>query len=256
MLKFLLKSLVELTGNRFVSRKLATFTESKYSKFLVPAFASIYKIDQEEMRDPLSSYPSVQALFTRKLKQDLRPIDSHEASAVSPVDGVLNDYGTIQDGIAFSVKGKQLSIDELLGSKTKASRYNGGSYMVIYLSPQHYHRIHSPVSGRIVDNYTLGGKSYPVNKLGEKYGKRPLSTNYRRITEVDTEHGFCAIVKVGALNINSIQLTYEGNKLVKGQEIGYFSFGSTVILLFEQLSFSTLAVEQALKVGERIGLFN
>ncbi|WP_042221037.1 phosphatidylserine decarboxylase [Oceanobacillus manasiensis] len=254
MLKHILKLFVELTGNRFVSSILANFTASKYSKFLVPVFASVYKLKQEEMREPLPTYGSLKALFTRQLKEEVRPVDLTKATAVSPVDGVVNDYGSIQNGTAISVKGKTLSIDELLGSKDKATPYHGGSYIVLYLSPQHYHRIHSPVDGKIMNSYSLGGKSYPVNKLGLKYGNRPLSTNYRRISEVNTEFGYCAVVKVGALNVNSIHLTYKDTNMVKGQEMAYFSFGSTVILLFESPLDTELAIGHEIKVGERIGL--
>ncbi|MFS0562690.1 phosphatidylserine decarboxylase [Terribacillus sp. 179-K 1B1 HS] len=256
MLKSVLKLLVELTGNHYMSRILAAFTASKYSKFLIPIYVAVYNVNKEEMRDGLASYPSLQSLFTRHLKVDVRTIDQQTKSVVSPVDGIVSDYGTIKQATAVSVKGKELLINELMGNDSKADSYEGGSYIVIYLSPQHYHRIHSPVNGTIIDSYTLGGKSYPVNKLGIKYGNRPLSTNYRRLTEIQTEYGKCALVKVGALNINSIQLTYKESQLEKGQEVGYFSFGSTVILLFvDRVSMNNLSIDQHVKVGERISLF-
>ena len=257
MLKLFLKSLVELTGNQYISNVIAAFTSSKYSRFLIPVFTTVYKLNVKEMRYPLSSYTSLQSLFTRQLKPGVRIIDNHPSSAVSPVDGIINDYGTIKDGRSLSVKGQQLSISELLGEESYAANYNNGSYLVIYLSPHHYHRIHSPVNGKIKDNRTLGGKSFPVNDFGLKYGTRPLSTNFRKITEMETINKHkCAVIKVGALNVNSIHLTYKLDKLEKGEEMGFFSFGSTVILLFEQLSFSDFTLNESIKVGERIGYFS
>ncbi|MDV2887664.1 phosphatidylserine decarboxylase, partial [Alkalihalophilus pseudofirmus] len=98
----------------------------------------------------------------------------------------------------------------------------------------HYHRIHSPVDGTVTKQWTLGRKSYPVNKWGIKYGVRTLAKNYRVITEVKTVTGHVAIVKVGAMFVNSIETTYKGSELVKGKEMAYFTFGSTVVLLFEK----------------------
>ncbi|SNZ15711.1 phosphatidylserine decarboxylase [Terribacillus aidingensis] len=253
MLKLSLKIFVELTGNKYLSRALAAYTSSKYSRLLVPLFASVYKLNKDDMRYPLSSYTSLQALFTRQLKPGIRPIDAHTSIAVSPVDGVISDYGTIKDGTTVPVKGLQLSVSELLGGEKHAASFDGGKFIVIYLSPQHYHRIHSPVNGRVINSRTLGGKSYPVNKWGLRYGTRPLSTNFRKITEVDIDSQKCAIVAVGALNVNSIHITNQSDKLEKGEEIGFFSFGSTVILLFENMTFSALTPNQSIKVGEKIG---
>lgn len=75
----------------------------------------------------------------------------------------------------FDIKGKRYSIVDMLGNEERAKRYAGGTYMVIYLSPSHYHRIHSPLSGSVTERFVLGRKSYPVNAAGMEYGKEPLS---------------------------------------------------------------------------------
>lgn len=129
--------------------------------------------------------------------------------------------------------------------------------MILYLSPSHYHRIHSPVNGIVTKQWTLGSKSYPVNKLGLKYGVRTLAKNFRVITEVKTDFGHVSIVKVGAMFVNSIETTHKGSELEKGGEMAYFSFGSTVVLLFEKDIFqvdSTLQTPKEIKVGEKIGI--
>lgn len=255
LIRVLFKSLVELTGNRVTSNILVKFTQSKWSKALIPPFSKVYKIDLKEMEFPLHRYDSLHHFFTRTLKQDARIVDKSRNILVSPVDGVVSQYGSIKDVNKLNIKKKDLYILELLGSKIKADKYKEGKYVIFYLSPRNYHRIHSPVKGRIKNSWTLGGKSYPVNKFGLKYGVRPLSTNYRKITELETENKDVAIVKVGALNVNSIHPTYLKKEVERGNEIAYFSFGSTVILLVENkdLQFSeVLAVGNEIKFGEKI----
>ncbi len=127
----------------------------------------------------MHEYETLQQLFVRSLKEGLRPIDEHPDSVVSPVDAVIEDVGIITDKKEIIVKGKTYSIREMLGDDHIAEKYLHGTFIILYLSPSHYHRIHSPICGEVVKQWTLGGKSYPVNRLGLKYGKDPLS----KITE-------------------------------------------------------------------------
>ncbi len=256
MLKLFLKAFVELTGNRFVSKQLMSVTKSRASRRLVPLFAKVYKINQQEMALPLTEYSSLQHLFTRLLKPGTRPIDNEQSVFVSPVDGVISAFGPINEKEAYKVKNNQLGLKEMLGSREKADKYKNGMYIIFYLSPRHYHRIHSPVKGTVTSNWTLGGKSYPVNRFGLKYGERPLSTNFRTITEIKSIHKNVAVVKVGALNVNSIHLTNQHESIEPGEELAYFSFGSTVILLIENENFqftADLNPGQEVKYGEKIG---
>lgn len=255
LLKFIFKGFVELTGNRMMSKILVKFTRSKLSKPFIPLFSRVYKINQDEMALSIKDYNSLHEFFTRLLKSDVRIVDQSENTIVSPVDSVVTQFGLIKDVEKLNIKKKDIDLVEMLGSEEKAEKYKNGKYIIFYLSPQHYHRIHSPFEGEIKEIYSLGGKSYPVNKLGLKYGKRPLSTNFRRITELKTDLGDIAIVKVGALNVNSIHITTEKNKVERGEEIAYFSFGSTVILLIEnpKLEFSDhITKNQEIKFGEKV----
>lgn len=256
MLKSFLKIFVELTGSRFVSRQLMTAAKSSGSKKMIPLFAKTYNINQEELNLPLSEYASLQDFFTRRLKQGIRPVESGENVLVSPVDGVVTVFGPISEAEKYNVKNQQLVLEEMLGSAEKANKYQHGAYIIFYLSPRHYHRIHSPVKGEITEGWTLGGKSYPVNSFGLKHGNRPLSTNFRKITEIKSIYKDVAVVKVGALNVNSIHLTHSSEKVDPGEELAYFSFGSTVILLIENENFqfsAALREGQEIKYGEKIG---
>ncbi len=259
MKKKIYQSFVELSGNRVNSYLLSSFTKSRMSKLLNKSFVKVFNIDEAEMEKPLDEYGSLQELFIRNLKSEARLIDQDPNSIVSPVDGILADAGEISDQCTFHVKNQDYSLTEMLGSKKRAEKYKNGTYIILYLSPSHYHRIHTPVSGTVVGKWALGNKSYPVNEMGLKLGKRPLSKNFRFITEVCLRNAkHYALVKVGAMNVNSIHPTFTGNEVQKGEEMGYFSFGSTVVLIFEN---NTIALEDYIetpmdvKVGMKIGCF-
>lgn len=257
MREFLYRLLIELTNGRWSSFLLRHFARSKASRMIVPSFAKIYRLNQGEMEKDLSEYPTLHDLFVRTLKVGAREIEKTPDSVVSPVDAVIEDVGTIKENSEIEVKGKIYSIQEMLGDTEVLAKYLNGKFMVLYLSPTHYHRIHSPVNGTITKQWTLGRKSYPVNKMGLKYGVRTLAKNYRVISEIQTEFGHVAVVKVGAMFVNSIETTHKGERLEKGGEMAYFSFGSTVVLLFEKEIFEInpeIRTPYDIKVGEKIGV--
>lgn len=138
----------------------------------------------------------------------------------------------------------------MLGNEERAQRYAGGTYMVIYLSPSHYHRIHSPLSGSVTERFVLGRKSYPVNAAGMEYGKNHCQ-KLSPVTEVNSDGEHMALVKVGAMFVNSIELLHERDTVQKGEEMAYFTFGSTVVLLFEK---DMIEVVQELKSGQELRL--
>jgi phosphatidylserine decarboxylase len=257
MIQSFYRLLIELTNGRWTSGILRRFARSSVSRFVVPSFAKIYQLNEEEMEKGLSEYPTLHDLFVRTLKRNAREIDKSKNTVVSPVDAVIEDVGPINEASDILVKGKTYSIEEMLGDREPLAKYLNGTYMILYLSPSHYHRIHSPVNGIVTKQWTLGSKSYPVNKLGLKYGVRTLAKNYRVITEVKTDYGHVAIVKVGAMFVNSIETTHKGTELEKGGEMAYFSFGSTVVLLFEKDIFqmdANVHTPKEIKVGEKIGV--
>jgi phosphatidylserine decarboxylase len=252
----LYRVLIELTNGKVSSSLLKKFCQSKWSRPFIAPYTKVYRINLQEMESNLAAYTTLHELFIRKLKEGTRKIAQEEDAVVSPVDGILEDFGEITFDKKMLIKGKVYSLEEMLADPNTLSKYVGGVYMVLYLSPNHYHRIHSPVFGTVVRRWIRGNKSYPVNSYGLKYGRKPLSKNYRSITEVKHSSGHVAIVKIGAMFINSIVISNESESLNKGQEFAYFSFGSTVVLLFEKGSFQpeqNLTVPVEVKVGEKIG---
>lgn len=251
MKKRLYRSMIELTNGKASSALLKRFARSSVSRHFVTNYTKTYRIELQDIEQPVESYQSLHDFFTRKLTRHTRPIA--DAEIVSPVDGRIEVAGSIEKDSRFRVKGISYSLAELLGSEQAAALYSGGQYAILYLSPADYHRIHSPVDGKVLRQYMLGDKSYPVNKLGLTYGKSPISGNRRLITELETAAGRVLVVKVGAMYVNSIELTELGTAWEKGAEVGYFSFGSTVALFFEQgtVEFAPeIADGGRIKVGE------
>lgn len=253
------QAFIELTNKKWSSRLIEKYARSSKSKSMIKKFADVYNIDLTEIEKPLEEYSSLHEFFTRKLSSGKREIDQRQEVIVSPVDGSIEDIGTITSGSMITVKGKLYSIEEMLGSKEKATNYHNGTFMVIYLSPTNYHRIHSPQTGELVEKWVLGNHSYPVNKHGLKYGKDTLSKNYRQISMLQTNSSTIGIVKVGAMFVNCIEMINKQDQVEKGEEIAYFSFGSTVVLLFEPNKVEVLPTIQtpvAVKMGQAIAIEN
>ncbi|BCB04908.1 phosphatidylserine decarboxylase [Bacillus sp. KH172YL63] len=249
---------IELTNKKWSSFLIRKFVQSPLSRPVISSFIKTYKINVDEIAGDVSDYKTLHDFFIRNLKEDARVIQHSDEQAVSPVDGLMASSGIITDDLLIEVKGKTYSILDMLGSEGKASSYSGGEFAVFYLSPANYHRIHSPVSGTVLSRWSLGDHSYPVNELGLKYGKEALSKNFRSITELQTKGGKVAVVKVGAMFVNCVDYVHENKEWKQGEEVAYFSFGSTVILLFEKNSFAfqeERTVPRNVTVGETIGDF-
>ncbi|MDQ0061175.1 phosphatidylserine decarboxylase [Paenibacillus harenae] len=249
--------MTELSSRKWISRLTGGFAQSAASRHLIARFASMYGIKVEEAEKPLTEYRTLNEFFTRRLKAGMRQIDSNPDQVASPVDALVTGAGTIREGTILDVKGQNYTVEELLNRSPRAASYLGGYYMVLYLSPTDYHRIHTPVTGTVVEREHVAGKVYPVNDFGLRHMRRVLSRNERLITYI--RNGFCetAVVKVGAMNVSSIKYVEpQLDEVVKGDELAYFAFGSTVVLLMEDDSFiprDDMQVGLKVKMGERLG---
>lgn len=218
----------------------------------------MYGIRLEEAEKALHDYRTLNEFFTRRLKEGMRTVDTAIEALVSPVDALITGAGPIEAGTILNVKGQDYTVDELLNRSPRTESYKDGYYIVLYLSPTDYHRIHTPVSGTIVEREHIPGKVYPVNDFGLRHMKRVLSRNERLITYIRNGAGETAVVKVGAMNVSSIKYVEpRKDQVEKGDELAYFEFGSTVVLLMEDDSFiprSDLAVGLKVRMGERLGV--
>ncbi|WP_180316652.1 phosphatidylserine decarboxylase [Shouchella shacheensis] len=228
------RACIELHNHKLFSSLLQRFAKSRLSRPLIPSFCKTFRLEMAEAKDSVDSFQSLHELFTRELREDVRSISASPRNLISPVDGRCAEVGTLSNDVQFEVKGQRYSFAEMLGSEEMAKTYAKGTYFILYLSPRDYHRIHSPLHATCTDEWMLGGRSYPVNEWGLRYGRKPLSRNKRLVSVLKGAKGErLALISIGAVNINSIVKTKHESVWRKGEEVAYFSFGSTVILVLE-----------------------
>lgn len=257
MKKKVVKTMLKTLSHPLMANTLRKVSKSNLSRKIIPQYQKTFNIDMSEVEQPINEFKSLHEFFIRRLKPETRPLANSDL--ISPVDGTIGDYGDITETSMIMVKGHSFSVAEILGDASLAQQFVHGKYMMIYLSPANYHRIHALSDAHLEKEYFLGQASYPVNELGYTYGEQILETNYRLIQllkDKQTEHEYIKI-DVGALNVNSIEVTYESPEWVKGQEVGYFSFGSTVVLLFKSqtIEWHFMTSDGTIKMGEKLANF-
>jgi len=201
---------------------------------LIEAWIAAYDVDVDAMVGPVASYPTLNAFFTRQLKPGLRPVVSEPTLMPSPADANLKSFGPIDArGRIAEVKGRTYSVQALLGDVLEATPFIGGQQAVFYLSPRDYHRVHSPLTGTLSAATALRGVSYPVNARGVRAIEGLFVLNKRVVFAIeDTTFGPCAVIMVGATNVGRISVSAPLGMVQRGDELGVFNLGSTVVLLF------------------------
>ena len=220
--------------------------------WVIGLFIRQFKVDMSEALEPdHEQYPNFNAFFTRPLQEGARPIA--DADVVCPADGAISQLGDIEDGRIFQAKGQDYSCVELLGGDpARAEQFAGGSFATIYLSPRDYHRVHMPVAGKLTATTYIPGDLFSVNGVTAENVERLFARNERLVCYFDTEFGPMAMILVGAMVVAGIETVWSGQvapvpstpstldyqqlpeavTLEKGEEMGRFKLGSTVILLF------------------------
>ena len=240
-------------------------------------FLSVYRLNMAEavQPDPFA-YRSFNDFFTRALRPGVRPIAEDADAVVSPVDGTVSQCGAIAGDQLIQAKGQDYSLQELLAGDAEAvATYRGGSFACIYLAPYNYHRIHMPYAGTARDNVYVPGELFSVNAATARAVPRVFARNERLICDFATPLGRMAVILVGALFVGSIETVHcgevnppprgrkaptriatgLGRHFAKGEELGRFNMGSTVILLFERNRVaweSTLVPESTVQLGRPI----
>lgn len=212
------------------------------SRAVVGAYVRAYGVDLTDVAAPQGAYPTFDAFFTRALRPGARPVA--RAGVVSPADGRLVALGRFAGGTRLRVKDQDYNASDLIGED--ADPYVGGSFAIVYLAPRDYHRVHAPVDGHVSLVRGISGDLYPVNVLGERHAPPLLVTNERVVVFIETtEFGRVAVVLVGAMNVGRITVSLMAGRAVppgdrpfsppvrvaRGDEIGTFHLGSTVVLL-------------------------
>jgi phosphatidylserine decarboxylase len=231
------------------------------------------QIDMSEAAQPDPyAYESFNAFFTRALRSGARPIAGGAGEIACPVDGTVSQLGAIDSGSLVQAKGMSYTSEALFADSNAASRYAGGSFACLYLAPYNYHRIHMPVDGRLLSTRYVPGALFSVNAATARTIPGLFARNERVVCEFETELGPMALVLVGALFVGSIETVFAGEinppdrrrgtvqdvvsgigmSFARGEEIGRFNMGSTVVALFgRRVRFvETLGTGTAVRLGQ------
>ncbi len=252
-----------------------------FKNFLINTISKKYNIDISLAKhQDKDHYPHFNSFFTRELREDARPIVEGDENIACPVDGTISQYGEIRGGRVFQAKGHDYDLEMLLGGhKHLHDQFLGGEFSTIYLSPRDYHRIHMPVTGKLKEMVYVPGRLFSVSPSTTRAIPSLFARNERLITVFETEHGPMAMILVGAIFVAGIETVWTGNfgdkmfrsiqrwdyenddtlpdiTLNKGEEMGRFNMGSTVILLFGKKQMQWIndkAPEQSVQMGQCLG---
>ncbi|NAW34149.1 archaetidylserine decarboxylase [Halomonas alimentaria] len=240
--------------HHLLSRLVGQLAECRHpviKNALVRTFIRRFGVDMAEAVEPdPTAYATFNDFFTRALKDGVRPISE---GLVSPADGRLSQFGTIEAGQLMQAKGHRFSAEALLGGDVEAAtRYLGGSFATVYLSPSDYHRVHMPLSGTLTEMVYVPGRLFSVNAATTEHVAGLFARNERLVCHFDTEQGPMAMVLVGAMIVAAIETVWAGQitplpkgdlqrirfdtpiRLEKGAEMGRFKLGSTVVMAFSE----------------------
>ncbi|MGE5138429.1 MAG: archaetidylserine decarboxylase [Rudaea sp.] len=246
---------------------------------LIRWFVRHYGVDMSlaQKTDP-RAYEHFNAFFTRALKAGARPLAQDLDAILCPVDGTLSEAGPVKDGRLIQAKDRHYGLDMLLGgSRERAAVFQNGSYATFYLSPRDYHRIHMPLRGQLREMIYVPGRLFSVNAAASRTVRELFGRNERVVSVFDTPAGPMALVLVGALFVASIETVWAGTitpprsrrirrwdytaehsppVLERGEEMGRFNMGSTVIVLFGPgRARWDIALGTKVAMGQQIGTY-
>lgn len=252
--------------NKWLSNVYGAYNDSGASKHKIEDFVKSLSIPLEECEKDLADYQSFNEFFARKLKPEARPIDSNPNSFVSPGDGRLLVFQSIDDETVSHVKWAPIRLMDLFNkSAALTERYKGGSCGVLRLCPTDYHRFHFPIAGKAGVTKTVPGFLHSVSPYALEQKIPVFCLNKRTLCTIETEQfGKVLLMEVGALFVGSIVQTYRtGTSVKKGEEKGFFKFGGSTTLFFlergkikfdeDLVRNSDRCVETLVKMGEAIG---
>jgi phosphatidylserine decarboxylase len=256
--------------------QLANYQGGALTTFLVKRFIKTYNIDMSEAKhaDP-AHYKTFNDFFTRELRDGVRQWDENSNILAHPADARVSQCGTIKEDLLFQAKGHYFTLTDLLGGDDAlATEFEHGDFATLYLSPKDYHRVHMPCDGTLRQMIHIPGELFSVNPLTAENVPNLFARNERLVCLFDTEHGPFVQILVGATIVGSIETVWEGVitpprtsekvrywhypagcedaiKLKKGDEMGRFKLGSTVINVFSK---GQIAFDDTMKPSEKTQL--
>ncbi len=260
--------------------RIARIRIPRVKNFLIARFVQIYDVDVEEIKlDLPDGFATLNDFFVRELNEGARDIDDSAHSIVSPADGTVSVAGALRADSIFQAKGLAYSLDDLLATDLEESAsYINGRFATIYLAPYNYHRVHAPFDGELFAARYVPGDLFSVNAATVSKVAGLFRRNERLIMHFRTKHGSAAVILVGALNVGSISTPWSGQirprkagavdvidlsghdtTVKKGDLLGWFNMGSTVIVLLPDGVSEwrdKLEPGDTLRMGESIGMFS
>ncbi len=268
----LIISALSVVPKNLVARCMGVFARTRLPHVLRRAllrwYVGKYKVNLDECQGGLEDYPTLVDFFTRALKPGVRPLDRMPSAIVSPVDGTCYVAGKVAAGRLPQAGALDYAVADLLGGD---HRFDDGDYAVLYLSPRDYHRVHSPRDGQVSRLHYLPGRLWPVFPAAARSIRDLFAANERMVVWLDTDVGEVAVVMVGAFGVGRMRtvcddtITNTGGAggsirlptprtFGRGEELGRFEMGSTVILVFPPGSVTwTVKPGEPVRLGAAIG---
>ncbi len=252
--------------------RLARVRTKSVKDTLIRQFIRAFDVDISDAKLSVpDDFATFNDFFIRELEDGARPIAEGEDVLVSPVDGTVSQLGPVRHNLLVQAKGLDYSIEELLAVDVdKARDYEDGSFACIYLAPYNYHRVHSPISGQLVALHCVPGDLFSVNAMTAEKVPRLFARNERLNFHFETANGPFMLSMVGALNVGSMTTPWTGEirpraagivenlplpevSVAKGDLLGWFNMGSTVVMLSRSLDWNDdLASGSVVRMGEAI----
>jgi len=261
--------------------RLARLKQVSIKNFLIRQFVRLYDVETTNLVHPVpEGFSTFNEFFIRELAAGARTVDQDPLSITSPVDGTVSACGLLDGNRLLQVKGQHYSLADLLATDVSdAEQFVGGSFATIYLAPFNYHRVHAPFSGELAAVRYIPGTLFSVNDATVRYLPQLFARNERVACHVKTEFGPMLVLFVGALHVGTINTIWTGDlrprrtgvveafnlnevrgglHFAKGETLGWFNMGSTVILVAPPGTtdnFKTIAAGQSLRMGDSIGRY-
>ncbi len=257
--------------------RISRIPHAGFKDFLISRFIRLYDVDTSDVKLSVpDQFLTFNEFFIRELADDARPIDSDPNVLTSPVDGTVSQIGQLRGDAILQAKGIEYSLTDLLATDIDDARaYADGSFATIYLAPYNYHRVHAMIAGTLVSASYVPGDLFSVNTATAGTIHGLFHRNERLVLRFSTPHGPAAVIFVGALNVGSISTPWSGVirprysgvvesielgaepvTVAKGDLLGWFNMGSTVILLMPPGACNwheNLSAGVAVRMGEALG---
>jgi phosphatidylserine decarboxylase len=256
--------------------RIARIRQTGFKNFMITRFVRAFDVKVDEVQQAIpDDFATFNDFFIRELRDDARPIDDDEAALTSPADGTVSVAGRIRGDSIFQAKGLDYTLEDLLATDLhEAAHFVDGHFATIYLAPYNYHRVHAPFDGELVAARFVPGDLFSVNESTVANVAGLFRRNERLVMHFTTRVGPAALILVGALNVGSISTPWTGEirprkhgmvevlettshpaRVRKGDLLGWFNMGSTVILLMPQDSCEwddDIEPGKTLRMGEAI----